>query len=94
MLSAAFGKGPGVAGHNNPPGPYSGWQATSPIPKLTPTPDDGGTETPACPKGSAKSASGICLPITSNNTTLAVVNEKDTRATRKQLRNRPERQAY
>jgi len=60
----------------------------------TPTPDDGGVETPACPKGSTKSASGICLPITSNNTTLAVVNEKDTRATRKQLRNRPERQAY
>jgi hypothetical protein len=62
--------------------------------KPTPTPDDGGTEKPACPRGSTKSASGICLPITSNNTTLAVVNEKDTRATRSQLRNRTTRQAY
>jgi len=65
----------------------------SDIPKSTLSPDDGGVETPACPKGSTKSASGICLPITSNNTTLAVVNEKDTRATRGQLRSRATRRA-
>jgi len=58
----------------------------SDMPPDTPTQEEGGIEIPACPKGSTKSASGICLPITSNNTTLAVVNKKDTRATRKQLR--------
>jgi hypothetical protein len=62
-------------------------------PTPTPTPDEGGTEKPACPRGSTKSASGICLPITSNNTTLAVVNEKDTRATRAQLRGQATRRA-
>jgi hypothetical protein len=85
--------GPGVAGHNNPRGPYSGWQATSPVFKPTPTPDDGGTKIPACPKGSTKSASGACLPITSNNTTLAVVDKKDTRASRSQLRSQATRRA-
>jgi len=85
--------GPGVAGHNNPRGPYSGWQATSPVFKPTPPPDDGGTERPACPKGSTKSASGACLPITSNNTTLAVVDKKDTRASRSQLRSQATRRA-
>jgi len=64
-----------------------------PTPPPPSPPDDGGTETPACPRGSTKSASGICLPITSNNTTLAVVDKKDTRATRSQLRTQATRRA-
>jgi len=47
---------------------------------------DEGIEIKACPSGSTKSASGACLPITSNNTTLAVVDKKDTEATREELR--------
>jgi hypothetical protein len=76
LLSAAFGKGPGVAGHNNPPGPYSGTQATSPV--TTPAPDYG-------PEGGAPDApKKKLIRSAANNTTLAIAEEGDL--TRDQIR--------